>query len=70
MVKYYIGSLQEECRSWDVNEVIFSQAMWPVYQPLMRADFTLFDEYEYQHSGARPHGVMIRIKLRYDGHAM
>jgi hypothetical protein len=48
---------QEECRGWDVNEAVFSAALWPVYQPLMRADFTLFDEYEFRAAGgarARP----------------
>jgi surfactin synthase thioesterase subunit len=37
----------EECRGWDISEVVFSAAMWPTYQPLLRADFTLFDEYEF-----------------------
>jgi surfactin synthase thioesterase subunit len=34
-----------------VNEIVFSKAMWSTYQPLMRADFTLFDEYKFQHAG-------------------
>jgi hypothetical protein len=42
---------QEECRGWDVNEIVFSNAMWPVYHGLMRADFKLFDEYEHTHAG-------------------
>ncbi len=46
-----IPCLQEECRGWDVNEVVFGPAMWPTYHSLMRADFTLFDEYKYQHAG-------------------
>jgi len=41
----------EECRGWDISEVVFSAAMWPTYQPLLRADFTLFDEYEFGGSG-------------------
>ena len=48
-----VGWRQEECRDWDVNEIVFSPAMWPVYHGLMRADFTLFDEYEHAHAGAR-----------------
>lgn len=44
-------AVQEECRSWDVNEVVFSPALWGSYQPLMRADFTLFDSYCFQHQG-------------------
>ena len=43
--------LQEECRGWDVNEIVFSRAMWSVYHLLMRADFTLFDEYDFKHAG-------------------
>lgn len=41
-----------ECRGWDISEVVFSPAMWPTYQPLLRADFTIFDEYEYRHAGS------------------
>lgn len=36
---------KDECREWDISEVVFSAAMWPMYQPLLRADFTMFDEY-------------------------
>jgi surfactin synthase thioesterase subunit len=36
---------QEECRGWDVNEVVFSEQMWAVYGGLLRADFGLFDTY-------------------------
>ena len=43
--------LQEECRGWDVNELVFSPSLWGTYQPLMRADFTLFDSYVFQHAG-------------------
>jgi surfactin synthase thioesterase subunit len=37
--------LQEECRGWDINEAVFSPGMWEMYQPMLRADFKLFDEY-------------------------
>lgn len=40
---------KKECRGWDISEVVFSAAMWPTYQPLLRADFTLFDEYVFTH---------------------
>ncbi|KAL4515951.1 hypothetical protein Ndes2526B_g00665 [Nannochloris sp. 'desiccata'] len=40
---------KEECRGWDIAEIVFSNAMWPMYHPLLRADFTMFDEYEYKH---------------------
>ena len=36
---------QEECRRWDVQEVVFT-GIWKIYHPLMRADFCLFDSYE------------------------
>jgi medium-chain acyl-[acyl-carrier-protein] hydrolase len=42
---------KEECRGWDISELVFTPAMWPTYQPLLRADFTIFDEYEYKHPG-------------------
>lgn len=45
---------KEECRGWDVNELVFSPAMWGTYHPLMRADFTLFDEYCHTHKGEPP----------------
>ena len=45
---------KEECRGWDISEVVFSAAMWPTYHPLLRADFTIFDEYEYTHKSAEP----------------
>lgn len=44
-------AVQEECQGWDVNEIVFGPAMWPTYHSLMRADFTLFDEYQFQHAG-------------------
>lgn len=43
--------MQVECREWDVNEVVFSPGMWGTYQPLMRADFCLFDQYHFDHQG-------------------
>jgi surfactin synthase thioesterase subunit len=38
--------MQEECRGWDINEVVFGAGLWGMYQPLLRADFRLFDEYQ------------------------
>lgn len=43
--------MQEECRQWDVNEIVFSPAMWGSYHHLMRSDFTLFDEYKFTAAG-------------------
>jgi hypothetical protein len=47
----WLCAIQEECQSWDVNEVVFSPALWPTYHHLMRSDFRLFDEYVYEHEG-------------------
>ena len=46
-----------------MNEIVFSAAMWGTYQPLMRADFRLFDEYEFSHAG----GLAWRVRC---AHAM
>lgn len=43
--------MQDECRCWDVNDIVFSPALWPVYQSLLRADFSLFDQYKSEHQG-------------------
>lgn len=37
--------MQEECRGWDINEAAFSPGLWDMYQPMLRSDFRLFDEY-------------------------
>ncbi|GLC55787.1 hypothetical protein PLESTB_001028800 [Pleodorina starrii] len=39
---------KEEMRGWDVNEVVFTRDMWQLYEPILRADCTVFDEYELQ----------------------
>jgi hypothetical protein len=43
--------VQDECRGWDISEVVFTAAMWPTYQPLLRDDFTVFDEYIWRGEG-------------------
>ena len=40
-------AFKDECRTWDINEVIFQPSMWKVYEGLLKDDFNLFDEYEY-----------------------
>ena len=40
-------AFKDECRTWDINEVIFQPSMWAVYKGLLQDDFNLFDEYEY-----------------------
>jgi surfactin synthase thioesterase subunit len=39
---------QEECAAWDINPAVFGAGAWPMYQPMLRADFTLFDMYPCQ----------------------
>ena len=42
-------------RRWDVSDVLLRDAaMWATYQPLMRADFRLFDEYAFGRQGEPP----------------
>ncbi|DBA87618.1 TPA: hypothetical protein ACH3X1_004636 [Trebouxia sp. C0004] len=46
--------LQEECKQWDVSPALFSPALWPVYHSIMRADFKMFDQYQFTHEGEAP----------------
>lgn len=41
------AQLQAECKLWDVNEAVFHPSVWPTFEPLLRADFTLFDQYTH-----------------------
>ena len=43
------NGVQDECRAWDINNIIFEPSMWTMYQPMLRADFSLFDSYEFTH---------------------
>lgn len=38
-------AFKTECRAWNINEIVFSDAMWKVYEPLLRADFRCFNDY-------------------------
>jgi len=40
-------AFKEECRGWDVNEIIFQESNWKAFNGMMRDDFTLFDSYTY-----------------------
>ena len=45
-------AFKAECRSWDVSEALFADAgLWAQYVALLRADFTLFDEYDFRRAG-------------------
>lgn len=46
-----MAQLQAECRLWDVNEVVFRPDVWPTFEPLLRADFSLFDQYTFASEG-------------------
>jgi hypothetical protein len=37
-------------------QVVFEPEVWRTYQPLLRADFTLFDQYQYTDGGAGHYG--------------
>jgi len=39
-------AFQAECREWDVNPSVFRAGIWEAFEPLLRADFQLFDTYE------------------------
>eukprot|EP00798_Chlamydomonas_sp_ICE-L_P020966 gene20966-27821_t len=45
------ASLSAECRAWGINEAVFTPGVWPVYSPLLRADFRIFDEYKFRPLG-------------------
>lgn len=53
-----VACLQEECKGWDVSSIVFSPALWLTYQSIMRADFKLFDQYEYT-----PQGILHPVSL-------
>ena len=44
-------ALQAECRAWGMAEAVLSPSVWPAFEPLLRADFQLFDEYEMKEGG-------------------
>ncbi|KAF5835551.1 Alpha/Beta hydrolase protein [Dunaliella salina] len=35
-----------ECRGWDINDAVFQ--MWALFEPMLRADFHIFDSYKLQ----------------------
>ena len=43
------AAFQEECKKWEVSEVVFQPEMWTAFVTRMRADFTIFDQYRYEH---------------------
>ena len=43
------AAFKEECRAWGMDEAAFGENAWRVFEPLLRADFKLFDEYEYEY---------------------
>ena len=40
------AAFKDECRGWGVDEAAFAPHAWRAFEPLLRADFTLFDAYE------------------------
>lgn len=43
-----------ECRAWGIADAVFAPSVWAEYEPLLRADFRLFDEYAWR--GGRREG--------------
>ncbi|CAE7833423.1 BETAC-AD [Symbiodinium sp. CCMP2592] len=52
------SQFQEEVRAWDKEhfggaaKVVFEESWKDTWEPMMRADFKLFDEYKFRHAGA------------------
>ena len=44
-------AFREECRAWDINPSVFRPGIWEAFQPMLRADFQLFDEYVHESEG-------------------
>jgi len=47
-------AFKDEVRAWGASEVIFSPALWPVYLPVLRSDYSMFDEYAFEGLPGRP----------------
>jgi len=60
-------AFMDECRGWNVNEIVFQGANWKTFSPMMRDDFTLFDEYEYTPPPAflKKGELPVKITTRY-----
>lgn len=41
------------CRAWGISEAVFHPGVWEEYEPLLRNDFRLFDEYRFERGGER-----------------
>jgi surfactin synthase thioesterase subunit len=54
-------AFQEECRTWDINPSVFRPGIWEAFQPMLRADFQLFDE--YVHEGEGPGGAVFQCPI-------
>ena len=50
------AELAAECRAWGISEAVFSPGVWEEYEPLLRNDFRLFDEYKFERGGAGKRG--------------
>ncbi|CAG9463933.1 unnamed protein product [Pedinophyceae sp. YPF-701] len=42
---------KKEVAAWGANEQLFSPATWDLYRGVLRADYSMFDEYEWTHPG-------------------
>lgn len=39
--------LKAECRLWRINQEVFLPEMWKMYEPILRGDFNLIDDYVF-----------------------
>lgn len=49
------AAFQAECRGWDVSDALLvDPGLWAAYAALLRADFSLFDQYACARPGGGP----------------
>ena len=55
------AEFKDECRAWGVKPVVMTASFWPQFHLPFRADFKIFDQYEY--AAEAPLGVPIKVFL-------
>ena len=55
------AAFKDECRGWGVDEAAFAPHAWRAFEPLLRADFTLFDAYEMDVRGTETREARTKI---------
>ena len=49
------NELQQECIGWNINKIIFEEALWRMYEPILRDDFHLIDSYRFYDNDVLKH---------------